>query len=125
MKEQWPDNIPAIFENLVDPIVDAICFAYKIERQNKDEDIPYKGLPYESAGIFSIDQVLSKEHLDISLNDQGRTALVEIVSCAVRLGMEQGQRVLKNDLGYKLDKEFAKEYKNLLNLEDYNETQES
>ena len=92
----WPNNGQTVsFQDMVKPIVDAISFAYQLQRQNKSTDIPWSGLDIGNdlkATCFNPDERLSAEQLNYSNEDQGRTALEEIVGIAVQLGMEQGRR---------------------------------
>ena len=96
-KAAWPkDDKPVRFEELGWTITEAIRFAYRIDRINRDKDIPYDGLPIgkkERATCLEIEEALTSENLAYSEEDQGRDALVEIVDCAVRLGIEQGRRL--------------------------------
>ena len=94
---KWPkDNEPVSFEYITEPIVDAIQFAYEMKRVNKDKDIPYNGLDVgrkEAATCLRAYDQLSSYNLACSHEEQGRTALEEIVGLAVRLGIEQGRRI--------------------------------
>ena len=93
----WPDNDqPARFRDIADPIRAAIEFAYKLERQNKNRSIPWNGLDIgktEQAGCFRPKQQLARMNLKISLEDQGRDALDEIIRICIQLGIEQGRRL--------------------------------
>jgi hypothetical protein len=98
----WPkDGKPASFEELTEPVGKAIRFAYRLARQNKDKDIPWGGLPkgrHELATTLPIDQALSAENLDYSLNDQGRDALREILAIQAQLAFEQERRIAYADI---------------------------
>ena len=94
--KSWPaNNDTTSFRDLTKPIIDAITFAYQMKRQNEDTDIPWDGLDIGDdlkATCFSPDEQLTAEQLHYSDEHQGRSALEEIVSVAVQLGMEQGKR---------------------------------
>jgi hypothetical protein len=93
----WPkDGKPASFGDITGPICDAIRFAYRLERQNTDKDIPWQGLPkgrHELANTLPIDQALSAENLAYSLDEQGRDALREILAVLAQLAFEQERRI--------------------------------
>jgi hypothetical protein len=97
-KSNWPkDGKPASFSDLTGPICEAVRFAYKLERQNVDKDIPYKGLPKgrpELACTLPIDRALSAENLAYSLNEQDRDALEEILAVLAQLAFEQERRII-------------------------------
>lgn len=94
----WPPNdAPASLEDLVGPICDAIRFAYTLARQHADRDIPWSGpeigVAQQANCPLAADQ-LRAENLAYALDDQGRDALMEIVGLALRLGIEQGRRIV-------------------------------
>jgi hypothetical protein len=93
----WPKgNEAADFEKLTKPLVRAVRFAYKLNRQNEDKDIPWKGLDIgwrERATCLSPETQLSAERLRYSDEEQGRDALEEIIGLALRIGIEQGRRI--------------------------------
>lgn len=93
--KKWPDNDkPASFEDVAEPFVKAMKFAYTIDRKNIDKSIPYNG--YENgdlAGCPSIKTLFEKESLEYNLNDQGRDALTVIIQAAIQVGIEQGRRI--------------------------------
>ena len=102
----WPDDDkPIRFELLANEICKAIRFAYKIKRQNEDQDIPWRGPnigPSDRVTCLSPHEQLSAEMLAWSKDDQGRDALDEIVGLALRLGIEQGRRIFKESHEYKM-----------------------
>ena len=95
--KQWPkDGKPAQFSKLVDPIVRAIKFAYKLERKNDGKNIPWAGYNIGKKDLcccLAANEKLKAKNLAWALDDQGRDALDEIVCLAVQLGIEQGRRV--------------------------------
>ena len=97
MLKQWPENGDMVdIEELVDPVVKAIRFAYTISRRNKGRDIPYDGLDIgkESKAVCNGPETkLSNYMLERSM-ENGRNALTELVHLAVLLGYEQGRRSL-------------------------------
>jgi hypothetical protein len=103
----WPDkdDEPAMFEPIADAICNAIRFAYKMTRQNINKDIPWSGPNIgseEKATCHQPIEQLSAKTLAYSLEDQGRDALDEIIGLALRLGIEQGRRILRSSLEYKM-----------------------
>ena len=112
-KDWTDDGKPIWFEDLVDPVVEAIRYAYKLERQNDGQDIPWNGPSAARDELVSdMDHAvaLTAKHLEFNLEDQGRDALVTLVSIAVKLGIEQGRRIVKNEFEYKLAKQIIKLY---------------
>ncbi len=106
MKE-WPeDNKTVMFDELTEPIIKAIRFAYDVTRKNENKDIPWEGLDIGKSAracCFSPPEALAASNLRYSLDDQGRDALEEIVGLAVQLGIEQGRRVTYDDLSGRMD----------------------
>lgn len=94
---EWPENDePAGFEEISEPILKAIRFAYRLVRRNKTKDIPWNGLDLgqnEKATCSRPMNRLTVDGLAFSLEDQGRDALEEIVSLAIQTGIEQGRRM--------------------------------
>lgn len=97
----WPSDGSAVqFDEITDPICTAICAAYRLTRRHPERDIPWNGLDIgdrEKGACFSPDEQLTADNLRYSLDEQGRDALAEIVGIAVRLGIEQGRRVLMQE----------------------------
>jgi hypothetical protein len=102
MKE-WPDN-PSKWvyaEDLIEPVVEAIRFAYDLKRKNEDKDIPYEGYNIgrrDLATCLPVDEHLSAKNLKYSEEDQGRDPLQEIVLVAFQLGVEQGRRIEHDEM---------------------------
>lgn len=95
---EWPaEGKTAYFDDLVQPILKAIRFAYRTTRKNENKDIKWTGLPLTLTSILAgcpqIEDHLTAESLDYDKNDQGRSALEVLVGCAVQLGIEQGTRM--------------------------------
>lgn len=90
----WPENDkPADFSDIADPLVNAVRFAFWLERQNEDVDIPYNGFNIGkdcAATCHPADIVLTKKMLE------DRDPLKQIIMLAVQLGMEQGRRLTMN-----------------------------
>lgn len=88
----WPkDDAPVgDFEQLTNPLVQAVRFCYSLARKNEDKDIPYKG--FDGCYRRASDQ-FAAENLRYSDEDQGRDALTEIIGYAVQVGIEQGRRI--------------------------------
>lgn len=93
--QEW--NGAAQFDDLVQPILSAIRFAYSLRRKNRDKNIPYDG--YDRPSILhvcpSVTETFSSDYLTEVEEDQGRTALDEIIAVAVQIGIEQGRRLEK------------------------------
>jgi hypothetical protein len=93
----WPPNKkPARFAELVQPTIRAIKFAYELKRKNKDQDIPWTGLPKGRPELVSTlppEQALSREYLEYSLREQGREPLMEILAIMAQVCFEQERRV--------------------------------
>jgi len=106
--EKWPkDGSEVSFSKIIDPVREAILFAYDINRKNKNRSIPWAGLDIgkdERATSFSPNERLRLKNLKYSENDQGRDALDEILGIAIQLGIEQGRRAFKNSVEYTLIK---------------------
>lgn len=94
------------FESLAEPVVEAVRAAYELERRNRDADIPWTGpentLPAILATCLTFEDKLKARHLRFSLEDQGRSALEEIVEIAIRLGIEQGYRQARGKYAEKI-----------------------
>jgi hypothetical protein len=92
---KWPENDkPAVFEEIAIDICSAIRFAYKINRKNKNKDIPWSGVDIGRCSMnLSPEEQFRAGSLANSLEEQGRDALTEIVGVALRLGIEQGRRI--------------------------------
>ena len=94
--KSWPEDksetVP--LEHIAKHIGDSIRFAYKLERKNEGKNIPYDGYDTPSSNhvCFNPQTTLTAFHLEKS-KDQGRNALDEIIAIAIRLGIEQGQRL--------------------------------
>lgn len=104
MKE-WPDNDkPAYFEDITAPIIKALKYAYRLQRKNKGNDIPYNGFEIGKdslATCLNAKYQLSAESLAYAMDDQGRNALEEIIGLAVRLGIEQGRRITMGSAAFR------------------------
>ena len=101
----WPaDGKPSDLEDLVQPICAAIKFAYRLRRQNHHQDIPWWGPDIGGAEAAHAPRAkcqLRAKNLHQSLDEQGRDALTEIIGLAVRLGIEQGRRIVQNSPEYR------------------------
>jgi len=99
----WPeDEEPIEFEKLTKPLVNAVWFAYDLTRKNEDADIPWEGPDIgwrERATCFGPKEQLTSKNLTYSKEEQGRSALEEIVGLAIRLGIEQGRRIATSEDG--------------------------
>jgi len=98
----WPKNDKHMsFENLTKPVWRAIRKAYKLTSKDYGESIKWTGpkLPKSmGATCLSYDELLTRENLEYSEQDQGRDPLEELIGIAVQLGIEQGRRLAKEDL---------------------------
>ena len=105
--KQWPKDNKSLssFEELTEPVVRAIRFAYKLERKNSNLDIPWLGYDIgekEKGTSRSPDKKLSVEKLKYQEEEQGRSALETLIGLAVQLGIEQGRRLQKEDMYAKI-----------------------
>ena len=81
---------------MMDGLVEAFEFAFKMERQNEGEDIPYEGpeiTANQLSGGFNVKYTLSAENMEHHADD----ALQSLISCAMRLGMEQAYRMILDE----------------------------
>ena len=95
--KKWPENETktVYFGDLVDPLVQSMEHIYHLEIKNLD-DIPYDGYELgknEGTSNLTPHEQLTKENLEYSLTEKGRSPLQEVLSIAVRLGIEQGRRI--------------------------------
>lgn len=95
---RWPKSPSecAAFEQLTEPILKALRFAYTLKRKNENVRIPWTGLgigPDCAATCLCPEDALSKDSLAWALDEHGRDALEVIVQLAVQLGIEQGRRL--------------------------------
>ena len=91
------------FEDLSREFRKAIEFAYTLRRKRVKKDIPYNGPELTAlellGGSPGVEETLKAEWLKISDEDQGRDALDELIGCILRVGIEQGFRmVAKNHM---------------------------
>lgn len=101
MKTWKKDGSVADFEELVMPFMRAIKFAYKLERQNENKSIPYTGYgitPTALACDFDVKESLSKGKLAWQDEAHGRSALEVILCKAMQVGIEQGRRMMYNEI---------------------------
>lgn len=90
------DDEPYTFDEMADPILKAIRFAYKLRRRNLGKSIPWNGPRLGRnmrANSPEFEHRLSAENLAYSQEDQGRNALDEIIGVALQVGIEQGRRI--------------------------------
>lgn len=104
---KWPkDDKRMSFEELTFPVYKAIRKAYKLSPKDYGDRINWTGpeLPKSmGASCLTYDKLLTRENLEYSEQDQGRDPLEEIVGVAVQLGIEQGRRIIKEDLKIPID----------------------
>jgi hypothetical protein len=98
--KKWPSkNEPASFSNIVEPLR-KILKQFNVESP-EPRTIRYSGyeLGYkESITSTQPDKRLTLESLQYELEDQDRDVLTVILSIAVQLGIEQGRRLMMEDL---------------------------
>jgi len=81
---------------MMEGLVKAFEFAFKMERQNEGEDIPYEGpeiTANQLSGGLNEKYTLSAENIE----HHGDDALVSLIGCAMRLGMEQAYRMILDE----------------------------
>ena len=99
---------PRSFTETITALRKALRFAYKLERQNRDKDIPWDGPELgeeDLCGNLPAKEGLSAHHLRIDEEDQGREADEKILALAYMLGLEQGRRRLYHSPGEKLKRQ--------------------
>jgi hypothetical protein len=103
----WPkDNKTISFHDLAESVKKATKFCYKLTRKNRDEDVPWKGPPLPKcmqATCLSFEESLSAKGLAFNKNDQGRDAMDVIIGIAIQLGIEQGRRMVKEEVLKEVD----------------------
>jgi len=95
MSKEWPEDDTEIvaYSDLIEPVVDALNFAYDLERKNDGEDIPYEGWPHtEVAGMPPVEHLLTAEQLRYDEKENKRPPYRRILNVAFLLGMENGRR---------------------------------
>jgi hypothetical protein len=112
-----PDKIDTWdFEDLTTALRKAIDEAYKLER-TEVESLAWDGKEITTyhllATTFGVEESLTQESLEYD-QERGRDAMQVILGCAVRLGIEQGMRMLvkgfqERDHGSKARIDFIKE----------------
>lgn len=96
VKDVGLEDEPYTFDEMIDPIIKALRFAYKFRRQNNGKSIPWDGPRLGKnmrANSLEFEHRLSAENLTYSKDDQGRDALDEILGVALQVGIEQGRRI--------------------------------
>jgi hypothetical protein len=97
---QWPDDGSILdFEDLIKPLCDALRFAYALQRQNRNIDIPWDGPEIgreERAHCLLVKDSFATENLE----PVGRKPIEAIMAVAVRLGIEQGRRMMMTGAEY-------------------------
>lgn len=99
--KKWPkDGSTVSFRDLIQPVREAIEFAYEMKRKNKNRTVPWKGYNVGKETLvsdFAPDEKLKAGNLRYNLESQGRDALDMILGIAVQLGFEQGKRLHLTD----------------------------
>lgn len=110
--KKWPDKFGLVrFSSIVDPLRDALQTAMEKEDKVYEEGIEWNGLELggrESATVFQPEAALHAQNLKHSKDSQDRDVFTEILSIAVRLGVEQGRREIRGKL-YQLKFMFTSE----------------
>lgn len=104
--KKWPEGNETVrFDDLVEPVCEAIQFAYNLERKNRNRSIPWTGLDISEdtkVGCPSPPDRLRRDSLRYDEEEQGRDALRVIVGIAIQVGIEQGRRIQWNRLDTEL-----------------------
>lgn len=99
---KWPkNNRAASIDDIIEPIIESLKFAYELKRVNKGKSIPYSGLPLPRSflvGDFQIKKKFSRKHLQWQFEEHGREALRIILCTLMQLGIEQGNRINDFDM---------------------------
>ncbi len=100
--KDWPENNEqANFEDIADPVVKALKVAIKKGNAVYKDGINWTGFKQGKltrASVFPPTVALHAKNLTYSKKEQGRDVITEIVSIAVQLGIEQGRRMVVEDL---------------------------
>ena len=100
--KQWPDDGSTVsFDEIAEPIIDVIKFAYSLERKNKGKSIPYDGYDIGKSikhVSLSPDESLCADNLSFE-ND---SPLKIIIGIAIQLGIEQGKRIATKEINEKI-----------------------
>lgn len=103
----WPeDGKPDSLDAIVRPLRKAVRAAYKLQRKNPRKDIPWTGHNIGKSALavsYGPHERLTVPHLQRAA-ESGRDAMEEILAIAVQLGVEQGQRIMRETM-----REFQKE----------------
>lgn len=88
------------FEDMTEGLIKALKFAYSLRRKNKGKDIPYEGIDLKTcrllASMSGVKETLTADALEYH-EERGRDAANMVIGSAVRLGIEQGFRMLMDD----------------------------
>lgn len=90
------DGEIAHFDEIYEPLVEALEFAYDLNRKNEDRSIPWNGLDIgerDKGCSPSPDVRFKKEYLDCAMEKHDESAYHAILQIAVQLGIEQGRRL--------------------------------
>lgn len=108
MTKPWPkDDATVRFDDIINPLRDAVDQLYTLKRVNKDMDVHWDGLDIgeaTKATCHGPDHALSAESLKYDEEEQGRDAMRILLGIAVQLGIEQGRRIVANDPATKMDR---------------------
>lgn len=89
------------FEDLTREFRKAIEFAYTLRRKWVKKDIPYNGPSITALSLLcgspGVEETLEAEWLRMSNDDQGIDTLQSIIGCILRVGIEQGFRMVAKD----------------------------
>jgi hypothetical protein len=113
-KNALPTDEPYKFDDMADPVLKAIRFAYKLERRNKNKNVPWNGPRLGEnmrANSPEFAERLRAGRLAYAEEDQGRDALEEIIGIALQVGIEQGRRIAKSSQSALLDRAYGAVFK--------------
>lgn len=102
----WPKTGPASFDDITSSLRAAILSAYTLKRKNRSKDIPYDGFdtsPRLRASYPSPINALKAKSLAFDEEDQGRDALDVLIGIAVQVGIEQGERIYREEQARRLN----------------------
>jgi len=93
--KDWPkDNKPTNFDALSDSVVRVIEELYTLTPKEYGDRIEWEGLASPPSPCnLSFEESLTRENLEYSEQEQGRSTITTCVGIALTLGIEQGRRI--------------------------------
>lgn len=100
--KEWPENSKVVrFSDITDPVKEALQVAMDKGDAVYEDGIEWTGLmqgKFTAAVALAPTVALHAQNLTYSNEEQGRDVYNEIISIAVQLGIEQGRRMMVEQL---------------------------